>query len=374
MPHASLRKFAQPQLSEESIQAVVEVLRSQWIATGPKVSELESALSATFGGRPTRVVTSATGAMEIALLLCGVGPGDEVITSAQSFFSAMNMIVKCGARPVFVDCELHTRAIDLGQVEAAITPRTKAIMPTHFPGALGDMDALYALARKHQLRVIEDAALVQGSLWRGEPVGSFGDIATFSFHPNKNMTTIEGGAVVVNNQEEAEQVDILRFHGIAKLPDQTRDVVLAGGKYNMSDVSAVIGLHQLQQFDGFMAQRAALAQRYFERFPTLPGVVLPPRDVAGQTWNMFCVLIPYEQYQYTRAGFRAALQEAGVGTGMSYEACHLTSLAKGLGYAEGMFPIAERIGRETVTLPLHVGLTLEDIDHVCEVVARLLSR
>jgi len=374
MPHASLRKFAQPQLSEESILAVVEVLRSQWIATGPKVSELESALSATFGGRPTRVVTSATGAMEIALLLCGVGPGDEVITSAQSFFSAMNMILKCGARPVFVDCELHTRAIDLAQVEAAITPRTRAIMPTHFPGALGDMDALYALAGKHRLRVIEDAALVQGSLWQGKPVGSFGDIATFSFHPNKNMTTIEGGAIVVNNQEEAEQVDILRFHGIAKLPDQTRDVVLAGGKYNMSDVSAVIGLHQLQQFEDFMTQRAALAQRYFERLPTLPGVVLPPRDVAGQTWNMFCVLITYEQYQYTRASFRAALQEAGIGTGMSYEACHLTSLAKGLGYAEGMFPIAERIGRETVTLPLHVGLTLADIDHVCDVVARLLSQ
>ena len=233
-------KFAQPQLDEDTIQAVAAVLRSNWIATGPKVAELERALSESFGSRPTRVVTSATGAMEIALQVCGIGPGDEVITSAQSFFSAMNMIVKVGATPVFVDCDLHTRAIDLAQVEAAITPRTKAIMPTHFPGALGDIDALHALAKRHQLRVIEDAALVQGSYWKDQPIGGFGDIATFSFHPNKNMTTIEGGAIVVASEDEAKLVDVLRFHGIQRLPDDTRDVAIAAGKFNMSDVSAVI--------------------------------------------------------------------------------------------------------------------------------------
>ena len=151
MTSSAYHKFAQPQLSEASIQAVADVLRSNWIATGPKVSELEQALSQTFGHRPTRLLTSATGAMEVALALCDIGEGDEVITSAQSFFSAMNMIAKCGAKPVFVDCDLVTRAIDLAQVEAAITSKTKAIMPTHFPGALGDMDALYALAKKYQL-------------------------------------------------------------------------------------------------------------------------------------------------------------------------------------------------------------------------------
>ncbi|MBC3920829.1 DegT/DnrJ/EryC1/StrS aminotransferase family protein [Undibacterium sp. CY18W] len=370
------RKFAQPQLSEASIQAVADVLRSNWITTGPKVTELEQALSHTFGNRPTRLVTSATGAMEIALALCDIGEGDEVITSAQSFFSAMNMIVKCGARPVFVDCDLVTRAIDLAQVEAAITPQTKVIMPTHFPGALGDMDALYALAKRYKLRVIEDAALVQGSKWQGKPVGAFGDIATFSFHPNKNMTTIEGGAIVVNNEAEAQRVDILRFHGISKLPDQTRDVVEASGKFNMSDVSAVIGLHQLAQFDTFMAQRQVLAERYFERFPQLPGVVLPPNGQSGQTdqtWNMFCVLIPYENFGHTRTSFRNALNEAGIGTGISYEACHLTTVARHYGYREGMFPNAERIARETVTLPLHVGLTLGDVDEICGVVGKVLA-
>lgn len=366
-------KFAQPQLDEETIQAVADVLRSNWLATGPHVTALEQALSQSFDGRPTRVVTSATGAIEIALQVCGIGAGDEVITSAQSFFSAMNMIVKVGATPVFVDCDLHTRAIDLAQVEAAITPRTRAIMPTHFPGALGDLDALYALARRHRLRVIEDAALVQGSYWNDRPVGGFGDIATFSFHPNKNMTTIEGGAIVVADAEDARRVELLRFHGIRRLADDTRDVAVAAGKFNMSDVSAIIGLHQLKRLPGFLERRAALAKRYFQQLPVLPGVVPPPQGVARQSWNMFNLLIPYEQFGHTRQSFRAALQDQGVGTGMSYEACHLTSVGRGFGYTDGRFPNAERIARETVTLPLHVAMTMADVDHVCAVVAQVLK-
>ncbi|NGZ84796.1 DegT/DnrJ/EryC1/StrS family aminotransferase [Duganella aceris] len=365
-------KFAQPQLDEDTIQAVAGVLRSNWLATGPHVTAFEQALSHSFGGRPTRVVTSATGAIEIALQVCGIGAGDEVITSAQSFFSAMNMIVKVGATPVFVDCDLHTRAIDLAQVEAAITPRTRAIMPTHFPGALGDLDALYALARRHRLRVIEDAALVQGSYWNERPVGGFGDIATFSFHPNKNMTSIEGGAIVVASEDDAALVDLLRFHGIRRLPDDTRDVAVAAGKFNMSDVSAIIGLHQLRQLPAFLAQRAALADRYFQQLPALPGVVAPPRGVARQSWNMFNLLIPYERFGHTRQSFRAALQDRGVGTGMSYEACHQTSVGRGFGYTDGQFPHAERIARETVTLPLHVAMTSADVDLVCAAVAEVL--
>ncbi|HSY29703.1 MAG TPA: DegT/DnrJ/EryC1/StrS aminotransferase family protein, partial [Burkholderiaceae bacterium] len=338
------------------------------------VLAFEKALSESFGGRPTRVLTSATGALEVALQLCGIGAGDEVITATQTFFSTMNMIVKVGAKPVFVDCDLVTRAIDLTQVEAAITPRTKAIMPTHFPGALVDMDALYALAKKHGLRVIEDAALVQGSNWKGRPVGSFGDIATFSFHPNKNMTTIEGGAIVVNNDIEAEKVDVLRFHGIVRLPDDTRDVEVAAGKYNMSDVSAVIGVHQLKQLPQFLAQRTELVGRYFSSFPQIPGAILPPQNEPEQSWNMFCVLFPFEQLGQTRQQFRAALRGHGIATGMSYESCHLTSVGRGLGYREGRFPVAERISRETVALPLHASMMLADVDRVCEAVRKVFAQ
>ncbi|WP_154375117.1 DegT/DnrJ/EryC1/StrS family aminotransferase [Duganella guangzhouensis] len=359
-------------MDEATIQGVVEVLRSNWLASGPKVTEFEAALSASFGSRPTRVVTSATAAIEIALQVCGIGPGDEVITSSQSFFSAMNMIVKVGATPVFVDCDLDTRFIDLAQVEAAITPHTKAILPTYFPGALGDISALHALARRHRLRVIEDAALVQGSYWQGQPIGSFGDIATFSFHPNKNMTTIEGGAIVVADEDQARLVEVLRFHGIERLPDGTRDVSVAAGKFNMSDVSAVIGLHQLRQLPALLAHRAELAACYFQHLPALPGLRLPPHGTPQQSWNMFNVLISYEQFGHTRPSFRAALQEMGIGTGMSYEACHLTSVGKQYGYHEGQFPNTERIARETVTLPLHAAMTPTDVQHVCTAVGHVL--
>lgn len=366
--------FAQPQLDEETIAAVSTVLRSNWIASGPNVVAFEKALSETFGGRPTRVMTSATGAMEIALLLCGIGAGDEVITSSQTFFSTMNMIVKVGATPIFVDCDLVTRAIDLAQVEAAITPRTKAIVPTHFPGAVGDMDALYALAKKHGLRVIEDAALVQGSHWKGQSIGGFGDIATFSFHPNKNMTTIEGGALVVSTEAEAKQVEILRFHGIVRLPDDTRDIKVASGKFNMSDVSAVIGLHQLKKLPQFLAQRDALVARYFESFPDIAGAVLPPKGEAGQSWNMFSVLFPFDKLGITRQQFRAALRAKGIATGVSYESCHSTTVGLGLGYRDGQFPVSERISRETVALPLHANMTLADVDRVCDAVRSELLR
>ena len=364
--------FSQPSISEDTIAAVVATMRSGWIASGPRVLEFERALSLSFGGRPTRTLTSATGAMELALLACGIGPGDEVVTSTQSFFSTMNMIVKIGARPVFVDCDLVTRAIDLGQVEAAITSRTRAIVPTHFPGALGDIDALYALAKRHQLRVIEDAALVQGSTWQGRPIGSFGDIATFSFHPNKNMTTIEGGAIVLPDEATARRIEVLRFHGIERLADDTRDVALASGKYNMSDVSAAIGLAQLAQLPGFLAQRRQLADHYFEVFPDIVGALLPPSGIDGQSWNMFCVLLPYERLGTTRQAFRAALRERGIATGLSYEPSHLTSLGRSLGYRRGQFPNAERIGDETVTLPLHCGMDAEDVGRVCEAIRAIL--
>ena len=366
---ARLLNFAQPMLDDDTIADVVAVLKSNWITSGPKVLQFEAALSQTFNERPTRVVTSATAAFEIALDICDIGPGDEVILSAESFFSTLNMVVKKGAKPIFVDCELDSRAINLTQVKEAITSRTKAIVPTHFPGALVDMDALYTLARGYGLRVIEDAALTQGSYWRDQPIGGFGDITTFSFHPNKNMTTIEGGAIVVNTEAEAKQVEVLRFHGITRLPDETRDVVVPGGKFNLSDVSAVIGLHQLAQLPVFLAKRELLVQRYFERFPTIPGVVLPPQGLARQSWNMFCVLFPFPSLGLSRKEFRDELRSHGINTGLSYEALHLSTVARKFGYYEGQFPNTERISRETVTLPLHAGMEIQEVDRVCETIS-----
>ena len=376
MSNAPYLKFAGPLLDEATIAGVGDVLRSGWITSGPWVQAFERALSGFCGGRPAKVLTSATAAVEVALQLAGIGPGDEVITSAQSFFTVLNMIVKVGATPVFVDCDLVTRNIDLGEVEAAITPRTKAILPTHWPGSLVDMDALHALARGRGLRVIEDAALVIGSQWNGQNIGAFGDLVTFSFHPNKNMTTIEGGALVVNDADEAKRIDPLRFHGITYLPDRTRDVAFPGGKFNLPDVNARIGVAQLALLPQFLATRRLLVDRYFERYATDPPCLLPPRprNGDGQSWNMFSVLLPVGRVSISRKEFRYALDARGIGTGVSYEALHLSTLGRRYGYKEGDFAVAERIAGETVSLPLHAGMTTADVDRICDAVAEVIGR
>ena len=369
--------FARPSIDEESIAGVGEVLCSGWIASGPNVLKFENALSEYHEGRTARVVTSATAALELALQVAGVGPGAEVITSAMSFFAAPNMILKVGARPVFVDCDLVTRNIDFNRVEAAITPRTRAIMPTHFAGLPVDIERLYAIARKHGLRVIEDAALAIGSRWRGRRIGAFGDLVVLSFHPNKNMTTIEGGALLMSDAAEVKLFEKLRFHGIVRLPDGTRDVELAGGKFNLPDVNARLGLSQLARLDEFNAARRMLAARYFANLRTDPQCILPAHAHAGEedghSWNMFCVLLPLEQLDITRKQFIDAMHARGIGIGISYEALHLTTLCRGYGYREGDFPNAERIGRETVTLPLFPAMSTADVNRVCEAVAEILA-
>ena len=376
MSNGPYLKFAGPVLDEATVAGVADVLRSGWITSGPWVQTFEHALSQFCGGRPVKAVTSATAAIEIALQLAGVGPGDEVIAPAQSFFTTLNMIAKVGAKPVFVDCDLTTRNIDLDRVEAAVTSRTKAIMPTHWPGSLVDLDDLHALAKRRSVRVIEDAALIMGSQWKGANVGARGDLVAFSFHPNKNMTTIEGGALVVNDDAEARRVDALRFHGITYRDDRTRDVAFAAGKFNLPDVNARIGVAQLEALPQFLATRRALVDRYFEGFATQPPCLLPPRprDGDGQSWNMFSVLLPLSQMASSRRKFRATLEENGIGTGVSYEALHLSTLGRRYGYKEGDFPVTERIARETVALPLHAAMTRGDVDRVCDAAAAAIGR
>lgn len=370
--------FAQPEFDEDTIAGVAEVLRSRWVASGPWVLKFEQGLSDYCGGRPTRVMNSATAALEIALRIANVGPGDEVIASAMSFFASMNMIARVGAKPVFVDCELETRNIDLDQLERAITPRTKAIMPTHFAGLPCDMDRLYAIARQHGLRVIEDAALAIGSSWRSRAIGSFGDLVCFSFHPNKNITSIEGGALVCNSADEAKLTEQMRFHGIIRLPDGTRDVAEAAAKFNMPDVSARVGVAQLAKLDAFNQRRRELVAHYFAQFDTTPSCLLPHRghqgDEAGHSWNMFAPLLPLATMRLTRQQFIQAMHQEGIGCGISYEALHLTTLSREQWQTHaGQHPNAERIGRETVTLPLTTSMSLGDVERVCTAVREVLA-
>jgi dTDP-4-amino-4,6-dideoxygalactose transaminase len=366
-------KFSGPVITPAMAEAVKDTLLTRWITSGPRVAEFEAALSAYHGARPTRVFTSATAAMEVAFQVIGIEPGDEIITSAMTFFSVGNMIERAGAKTVFVDCDLATRNLDLDQVEAAITPFTKAILPC-------DMERLYAVADEYGVRVVEDAALAIGSAWNGKKIGSFGDIATFSFHPNKNMTTIEGGAAVFGDPVEAKRAETLRFHGIERLPDGTRDVLMAGGKFNMSDVSARLGLLQLAELDEWNAQRRRLARRYFDNLApraTELGITLPARayegDEDGHSWNMFCILLPLASMKMSRKQFIDEMGRREIGIGISYEAMHLTSLFRAKGHREGEFPNAERIARETVTLPLTADMGVADVDRVCGALEEILS-
>ena len=366
--------FARPTIDEETIAGVAEVLRSGWITSGPKVKEFEQALSDYLGGRTVRTFTSATGAMEVALQACGIGPGDEVIVPAMTFAATANVVMRVGARPVLVDVALDSRNVDLDQVETAITPRTRAIMPVHFAGLPVDMDRLHDIARRHGLRVVEDAAHAIGSGWKGQRIGSFGDLVSFSFHPNKNMTTIEGGALSLPDARELATIELQRFHGLRRDADGGADVLLPGGKYNMSDVSARIGLAQLAQLRGFNTQRRALVARYFERLHTDPVMRLPARGDEGHSWHLFAPLLPLPDLSITRGEFIRAMHERGIGVGVHYPALHLFTAYRGLGYVEGSFRHAERIGRETVTLPLFPTMSLTDVDRVCDACEDVIGR
>ena len=370
--------FAAPLLGEEEFAASDAVLRSGWIASGPNVLALESELSAYFSNRPTRVLTSETAALEVALQLLGIGAGDEVLIGAQTFFSSGNMAEKVGARAVFVDVDLKSRNIDLTDAARRITAKTKAIIPTHYAGLACDMDALYAFAAQHKLRVIEDAALAVGSSWKGRAIGSFGDIALFSFHPNKNMTTIEGGALVCNEMVDAKRVEVLRFHGISRLPDHTRDVDFPGGKFNMTDVSAAIGRAQLKKLDGFCAHRRSLAMHYLTRLPAFLAQELLPHaghagDAPGHSWNLFAIRLPLDQLTQSRVEIMDAMKARGVATSVSYESPHLTSVFRKQGWKAGDLPNTEFIANTTLTLPLHAGLQVRDVDFVCASLQSVLN-
>lgn len=365
--------FARPQIDEKTIAAVAAVLRSGWITTGPQVDAFESGLSRYLGGRPVRAFTSATGALEVALQVCGIGPGDEVIVPAMTFAATANVVLRVGARPVFVDVALATRNIEIGAVGAAITPRTRAVMPVHFAGLPVDMDALYALAERRGLRVIEDAAHAIGASHRSRRIGSFGDLVVFSFHPNKNLTTIEGGAISIRDAAEIGRVERLRFHGIERGHDGNTDVLEAGGKYNLTDVAACVGVGQLGQLERFNRQRRLLAGRYLDRLKTDPAMLLPARGDKGHSWHMFAPLLPLERLRAGRQEFIAEMRKRGIGVGVHYPALHLASLYRRLGYRAGDFPNAERIGRSTVTLPLFPAMSESDVDRVCDACAEIVG-
>jgi dTDP-4-amino-4,6-dideoxygalactose transaminase len=370
--------FSRPTIDEDTITAVGEVLRSGWITTGPKNQAFEAQLSEYFGGRPVRTFNSGTCTMEIALRIAGVGPGDEVITTPISWPATANVIIEVGATPVFADIDPVTRNIDLDKLEAAITPRTRAIIPVYLSGLPVDMDRMYEIATKHKLRVVEDAAQAIGSLWKGKRIGSFGDFVSFSFQANKNITTGEGGCLVLNNLEEARLAEKYRLQGVTRSGVDGIDVDILGGKYNMSDIMATIGLGQMKNLDKLTAHRAALARHYFDcfgdDFEEKYGAQLPIKAFGSSNWHLFQIILP-DQGPGTRAEFMTRMQkEHNIGTGYHYAPIHLFTMYRERGFKEGMFPVSEKIGRLTVTLPMFNAMTIADVERAVKAVKAVLAK
>jgi dTDP-4-amino-4,6-dideoxygalactose transaminase len=314
--------------------------------------------------------------MEIALRIAGLGPGHEVITTPISWVATSNVVLEVGAKPVFVDVDPGTRNLDLDRIEAAITPATRAIIPVDLSGLPVDRDRLYALARRHQLRVVEDAAQSFGSTWQGRRIGAIGDFVSFSFQANKNITTIEGGALVLNDEREARLAEQYRLQGVVRTGHDGMEVELVGGKFNLTDVAARVGLGQLPQLDAITAHRRELARAYFALLEAAGaadlGLRLPVRDFTQSNWHMFQVVLPEERLTLKRGEVMAKLHAAGIGSGVHYPAIHLFALYRRLGWKDGDFPHAEYLGRNILTLPLFFAMTRADVARVVEAVVTVL--
>jgi dTDP-4-amino-4,6-dideoxygalactose transaminase len=377
LPVAPFLPFTRPTIDDETIAGVIEVLRSGWITSGPQVKAFEAKLSEYCGGRPVRVFNSGTCTMEIALRIAGIGAGHEVITTPLTWVATSNIVLDVGAKPVFVDIDPVTRNIDLNRVEAAITPATRAIIPVDLSGLPVDRDRLYAIAKKHNLRVIEDAAQSFGSTWKGKRIGAYGDFVSFSFHANKNITTVEGGALVLNDEREAKLAEQYRLQGVVRTGYDGMEVELIGGKYNLTDVAARVGLGQLPHLETFTIKRRELARAYFEQLAKLGatelGLGLPIADFTHSNWHMFQVVLPEARLTLKRAEVMAQLHAAGIGTGVHYPAIHLFALYQRLGWKAGDYPHAEYAGRNILTLPLFPAMTVADVTRVTTALISILQ-
>ncbi len=369
--------FSRPDISDDDIAAVTAVLRSGWITTGPVAAELETAFGQHCGGAHNIAVASATGGMQVVLRALDIGPGDEVITPSLTWVSTVNMIVLCGATPVFVDVDRDTLMISPAAAEAAITPKTRAIIPVHYAGATADLDGFQALASRYSVALIEDAAHAAGSAYTGRPIGSSGT-AIFSFHPIKNITSGEGGMIVTDDERLAERIRRLKFHGLGadafERKTQGRapqaEVLEPGYKYNLPDMAAALGLGQLRRLDTFNRRRAALAARYREALAVIDGItpLAAPRWPITHSWHLFIVRIEAETFGISRDAFMAALKQRGIGTGLHFRAIHQQRY-----YREQKLPHADLTNTEwnsdrICSLPLFPAMLDSDIERVIDAI------
>ncbi|MFZ1993901.1 MAG: DegT/DnrJ/EryC1/StrS aminotransferase family protein [Solirubrobacteraceae bacterium] len=383
MTRESFLVFGSPTIGDAEIAEVVDTLRSGWIGTGPKVARFENMLAGYVGVDHARCMSSCTAALILALKVLGLGAGDEVLVPSMTFVASANAAEHAGATPVLVDSEPDTGLIDLDAAAAAVTPRTRAVMPVHLAGRPCDMDRLQAFAQSHGLAVIEDAAHAIGAEWRGRRIGSFGNLTAFSFYVTKNITTVEGGALMTDDRDVAERVERLALHGLSlgawrRFSDEGfrhYEVVEPGFKFNMTDVQAAIGLAQLPRLDAWIDRRAELWERYDRLLADLP-LRTPPAPEADtrHARHLYQVLLE-PRAPLTRDELLQGLTDRRIGAGVHYRAVHLHPYYRDrYDLDPRSLPVASLISDQTISLPLSQGLSDSDQDDVVAALRALLRR
>jgi len=380
---ASFLPFSLPLLGEEEEKEVVDTLRSGWITTGPKAKRFEQMLAEYVGTRHVVALNSCTGALHLSLVALGVGPGDEVITSPVTWPSTANVIVHTGATPVFADVDPRTLNIDPRNIEEKITERTKAIIPVHMAGLPCDMDAISAIALKHDLHVVEDAAHALGAQYKGQKIGTISDLTCYSFYPIKNITTIEGGAVATDNDQWAENVRINSLHGVSK--DAWKrysasgvehwEVLSPGFKYNMTDVQAAVGIHQIPKLDGFIRRRAEISRMYDLAFAETPEIETPQscEDVLHAR-HLYIILIDLKSLCIDRDEFMIALRQENIGTGIHFRSLHIQPYYRQrYAYQPDDLPNAACLSDRILSLPLYPAMTDRDARTVIDAVRKTIK-
>jgi len=380
--------FALPNISVMEIAEVVDTLRSCWLSTGPKTKRFEEEFARYIGCKYAIAVNSCTAGLHLALLACGIGAGDEVIVPTFTFAATANVVVHCGARPVLADVGDDLN-IKVSEIERLITSRTKAIIPVHFAGKPCDLTEIHAIAQKHNLVVIEDAAHAVGAIYRGKKIGTISPITCFSFYPTKNMTTGEGGMVCTNDEKLAEKIRILSLHGISK--DAWRrytsqgswyyEIYYPGYKYNMSDISAALGLVQLKRLDEFLRIRETYAREYTDAFSFLPEITIPHRcfepPIGGfkHSWHLYVILLNLEKLLINRAQFIEALRYENIGTSVHFIPLHLHPYyQKTYNYKPSSLPNAKWLYERIVSLPLYPKMSLSDVCDTIRAVIKIIRR
>ena len=379
----TLLPFSRPSLGEEEISEVVDVLRSGWITSGPRVKRFEQAFCERLGVEHAVAVCSATAGLHLALATLDLRAEDEVIVPSLTWASTANVVELCGAKTVFADVDPGTLCMDPVDAKRRITARTRAIIPVHFAGQAVDLDAFRELARAHSLDLVQDAAHALGTAYRGQEIGSTGELAVFSFHPIKNITTAEGGMVVLSDAKRAERLRLLRFHGVSKNAWKRHEgggkaryeVVEPGWKYNLTDLQAALGIHQLAKLDGFNARRRELGLRYEALLADVPEVTPLERVTypGKHAWHLFVVRLDLETSPLDRDSFMGALEARKIGTGLHFPALHsMPYFRRRYGYEPGSLPHSELAGESILSLPLYPSLTDSEQDEVVDAICAVL--